>query len=84
MNSGHCNLALASRRKSHETPLTQDKLERVLEALVLSRRCRAIIRQNVAISLGVVVLLAISALGSWIPLPLGVLGKVELEGAPRG
>lgn len=54
--------------------LTQDKLERVLEALVLSRRCRAIIRQNVAISLGVVVLLAISALGSWIPLPIGVLG----------
>ena len=54
--------------------LTHDKLERVLEALVLSRRCRAIIRQNVAISLGVVVLLAISALGSWIPLPLGVLG----------
>ncbi|MEI6178090.1 MAG: cation-translocating P-type ATPase [Verrucomicrobiota bacterium] len=54
--------------------LTQDKLERVLEALVLSRRCRAIIRQNVTISLGVVILLAISALGSWIPLPLGVLG----------
>lgn len=54
--------------------LTHDRLERVLEALTLSRRCRAIIRQNVAISLGVVVLLAISALGSWIPLPIGVLG----------
>jgi Cd2+/Zn2+-exporting ATPase len=54
--------------------LTQDKLERVIEALTLSRRCRAIIRQNVAISLGVVILLAISALGSWIPLPIGVLG----------
>jgi Cd2+/Zn2+-exporting ATPase len=54
--------------------LTQDKLERVLEALTLSRRCRTIIRQNVAISLGVVILLAISALGSWIALPLGVLG----------
>lgn len=54
--------------------LTQDKLERVLEALTLSRRCRAVIRQNVAISLGVVLLLAISALGGWIPLPLGVLG----------
>lgn len=54
--------------------LTRDKLEQVLEALDLSRRCRAIIRQNVAVSLGVVVLLAASALGSWIPLPLGVLG----------
>jgi len=29
--------------------LTRDKLERVLEALVLSRRCRPIIRQNVTI-----------------------------------
>ena len=34
----------------------------------------AIIRQNLAISLGVVVLLGLAALGSWIPLPIGVLG----------
>jgi Zn2+/Cd2+-exporting ATPase len=54
--------------------LTKDKLERVVEALDLSRKCRAIIRQNIAISLGMVLLLALSALGSWIPLPLGVLG----------
>jgi Zn2+/Cd2+-exporting ATPase len=54
--------------------LTKDKLERVVEALDLSRKCRAIIRQNVGISLGMVLLLALSALGSWIPLPLGVLG----------
>ena len=54
--------------------LTQDRLERVVEALQLSKRCRAIIKQNVAISLGVVVLLAVSALGSWIPLPIGVFG----------
>jgi len=54
--------------------LTHDRLERVIEALELSRRCRAIIRQNLVISLGVVILLGLSALGSWIPLPLGVLG----------
>lgn len=54
--------------------LTRDKLEGVVEAIELSRRCRRIIRQNLAISLGVVVLLGISAIGSWIPLPLGVLG----------
>jgi Cd2+/Zn2+-exporting ATPase len=54
--------------------LTQDRLERIVEALRLSRRCRSIIRQNLAISLGVVVLLGIAALGSRIPLPLGVLG----------
>ena len=54
--------------------LTRDKLERIVDALHLSRRCRSIIRQNLALSLGVVVLLAIAALASWIPLPLGVLG----------
>jgi Cd2+/Zn2+-exporting ATPase len=54
--------------------LTRDRLEHVVEAVHLSRRCRAIIRQNLAISLGVVVLLALSALGSLIPLPIGVMG----------
>src|SRR5690606_5390146 len=54
--------------------LTHDRLERVVEALDISRRCRRIIRQNLAISLGVVVVLALAALGSWIPLPVGVLG----------
>ncbi len=54
--------------------LVRDRLERLLEAFELSRHCRAIIRQNIAISLGVVLILAASALGGWIPLPLGVLG----------
>jgi Cd2+/Zn2+-exporting ATPase len=54
--------------------LTRDRLEHVMEAVHLSRRCRAIIRQNLGIALGVVVLLALSALGSHIPLPLGVVG----------
>jgi len=54
--------------------LTKDKLERILEALDLSKRCRRIIRQNLAISLGVVVILGIAAMGRWIPLPIGVLG----------
>lgn len=54
--------------------LTQDRLERIVDALHLSRRCRRIIRENLAISLGVVVLLGVAALGSWIPLPIGVLG----------
>ncbi|MGB6221093.1 heavy metal translocating P-type ATPase [Haloferula sp.] len=54
--------------------LTHDRLERILEALDISRRCRVIIRQNLTISLGVVIFLGFAALGSWIPLPLGVLG----------
>lgn len=54
--------------------LTHDKLELVVAAIDLSRRCRAVIRQNVAISLGVVIFLALSAIGAILPLPLGVLG----------
>lgn len=54
--------------------LTQDRLERIVDALQLSRRCRRIIRENLAISLGVVLLLGIAAMGAWIPLPIGVLG----------
>ena len=54
--------------------LTYDKLESLLDAYHLSRRCHSIIRQNLAISLGVVLLLGLAAIGSWIPLTMGVLG----------
>lgn len=54
--------------------LTHDNLESLLDAFQLSRRCRTIIKQNLAISLGVVLLLGLAAIGSWIPLTLGVLG----------
>jgi Cd2+/Zn2+-exporting ATPase len=54
--------------------LTHDRLERIVDALGLSRRCRRIIRENLAISLGVVVILGLAALGSRIALPIGVLG----------
>lgn len=52
----------------------QDKLENFNFALELSRRARAIIRQNLAISLGMVVLLVASATLGVIPLTLGVIG----------
>ncbi|MBT8037190.1 MAG: heavy metal translocating P-type ATPase [Verrucomicrobiae bacterium] len=54
--------------------LTHDNLGSLLEAFTLSRRCRRVIKQNLTISLGVLVLLGIAAMGSWIPLTLGVLG----------
>ncbi len=54
--------------------LTHDNLESLLEAYHISRYCRKIIRQNLSISLGVVILLGLAALGSWIPLTIGVLG----------
>ncbi|PAW60263.1 MAG: cadmium-translocating P-type ATPase [Verrucomicrobiia bacterium Tous-C3TDCM] len=54
--------------------LLNDRLDNVLTALTLSRRCRSIIRQNLVISLSVLVLLCIGSIGYKLPLPLGVLG----------
>jgi Cd2+/Zn2+-exporting ATPase len=54
--------------------LMHDKIENVEEAFVLSRRARSIIRQNVVISLGVILLLMISALAEQINLTTGVIG----------
>lgn len=54
--------------------LMHDKIGNVEEAVRLSRRARSIIRQNVVISLGVVLLLIISALAEKINLTAGVIG----------
>ena len=54
--------------------LMHDKIENVEQAVILSRRAREIIRQNVVISLGVISLLVISALAQKINLTLGVIG----------
>jgi Cd2+/Zn2+-exporting ATPase len=54
--------------------LMHDKIENVAAAVALSRRARAVIRQNLVISLGVVLVLVISALFNKIGLSLGVVG----------
>jgi Cd2+/Zn2+-exporting ATPase len=54
--------------------LMHDKIENVEQAVVLSRRARAIIRQNIVVSLGVILLLVTSALAEKINLTLGVIG----------
>jgi Cd2+/Zn2+-exporting ATPase len=54
--------------------LMHDKIENVEEAFVLSRRARSIIRQNIVISLGVILFLIISALAEKINLTAGVIG----------
>ena len=54
--------------------LMHDKLENVAKAVELSHRARAIIRQNLVISLGVVLILVTSALFNKITLSLGVIG----------
>ena len=54
--------------------LMHDKIENVEEAFVLSRRARSVIRQNVVISLGVILFLIVSALAEKINLTAGVIG----------
>lgn len=54
--------------------LMHDKIENVEHALVLSRRARSVIRQNLVISLGVVLLLITFALANKISLTIGVIG----------
>jgi len=54
--------------------LMHDKIENLVGAIKLSRRARTIIRQNLAISLGVIAVLVVSALSQKITLSLGVVG----------
>ena len=54
--------------------LMHDRLENFLAAFRLSQRARRIIRQNLVVSLGTVVVLVAFALSGKIPLPIGVVG----------
>jgi Zn2+/Cd2+-exporting ATPase len=54
--------------------LMHDRLENFLAAFRLSQRARRIIRQNLVISLGTVVVLVVFAMLGKIPLPVGVVG----------
>lgn len=56
-----------------EVVLMNDRLENFLTALELSRKARAIIRQNIAIALGTVLVMALLAVTRGIPLSLGVV-----------
>ena len=54
--------------------LMKDRLENFLAAIRLSQRARSIIRQNLFISLGTVMVLVGFALAGKIPLTVGVVG----------
>ena len=54
--------------------LMHDQIDNVTEAVQLSRRGRALIHENILISLGVIVVLIVSALAEKINLTLGVIG----------
>ena len=53
--------------------LMQDKIEKLLSARHISQSARRIIRQNLAISLGSVVIMAVASLFGIVPLTVGVL-----------
>ncbi len=55
-----------------EVILMEDRIENVLSALRLSRRAKRVIRQNLAISLGVVVVMALASIVGVVPLGVGV------------
>jgi Cd2+/Zn2+-exporting ATPase len=55
-----------------EVVLMKDRIENYLAATDLSHRARSIIRQNLAIALGTVVLMVAAAIFGWIPLSVGV------------
>jgi Cd2+/Zn2+-exporting ATPase len=54
--------------------LMHDKIENIEQAVRLSRRARSIIRENIAISLCVILVLIVSALSEKINLTAGVIG----------
>ena len=77
--AAHVGVAMGARGsdaalEQADVVLMDDRLERFLAAYELSCRARRIIRQNLAISLGVIIALVTSALLEKIPLTLGVVG----------
>lgn len=53
--------------------LMQDKIEKLLSAILISHSARRIIKQNLTISLGSVIVMAVASLFGVVPLTLGVL-----------
>lgn len=77
--AAHVGVAMGARGsdaalEQADVVLMHDRLENFLFAFRLSQRARRIIRQNLVISLGTVLLLSSAALLGIIPLTLGVIG----------
>ncbi len=77
--AAHVGVAMGARGsdaalEQAEVVLMNDRLENFLLAWQLSHQAKRVIRQNLAISLGTVVVLVAGALGGLIPLTLGVVG----------
>lgn len=60
-------------KETSDLLLVEDRLDRLVDAVDLSRRTHRVIRQNLAISMGTVVIMAFLTVAQGVPLPLGVL-----------
>lgn len=74
----HVSIAMGARGsdaalEQADIVLMQDRIEKLLSALTISTSAKRIIKQNIAISLGAVVIMGVAALVGQIPLTLGVL-----------
>lgn len=77
--AAHVGVAMGARGsdaalEQADVVLMHDRLENFLAAFRLSQRARSVIRQNLFISLGAVVVLVAFALAGKIPLTIGVVG----------
>jgi Cd2+/Zn2+-exporting ATPase len=77
--AAHIGVAMGARGsdaalEQADVVLMHDRLENFLAAFRLSQRARRIIRQNLVVSLGTMVVLVTFAMLGKIPLPLGVVG----------
>jgi Cd2+/Zn2+-exporting ATPase len=57
-----------------DVALMADDLEKLVYALQLARRCQSTVRQNLALSTVVIVLLVVGAIGGFFNLPMAVVG----------
>jgi Cd2+/Zn2+-exporting ATPase len=75
--AAHVSVAMGARGsdaalEQAEVILMHDRIENFLAALRLSQRARGVIRQNLTISLGVVVVMAVASIVGVVPLAVGV------------
>ncbi|MGC4072938.1 MAG: cation-translocating P-type ATPase [Nibricoccus sp.] len=75
--AAHVSVAMGARGsdaalEQAEVILMHDRIENFLAALRLSQRAKGVIKQNLAISLGVVVLMAVASVIGVVPLAVGV------------
>jgi Cd2+/Zn2+-exporting ATPase len=76
--AAHVSVAMGARGsdaalEQSDVVLMQDKIEKLLSARRISAHARRIIQQNIVISLGSVIIMAVASLFGIVPLSLGVL-----------